>query len=205
MIMSLAAVGMSIGSAQLTAAPPGAPSQASVTSSTGTGTTTFQTSSGVFLYLTALGEEATPAAGRPGLVFPHGFFSFKIANLSSGGTTTITISLPSTVPSDVQYWMYGSTQENRSDHWYQMPLSGVSGDRITFTVKDGGLGDGAPEADGQITGLGGPGIVPQPPAPSPKPPPILFNETEFQTIYATLGSLVAALSTIVVVRKRRVD
>jgi hypothetical protein len=201
MMLMLAVVGASVGSRQVRGAS--APSQASVMTATGTGTTTFLTSAGGFLNLTAVAEEATLRAGKPRLTFPHGFFSFKITDLASGGTTTITITLPSSVPSDVQYWRYGKTPENQIDHWYQMPITNVSGDRISMTVKDGGLGDEVLIPDGQITGQGGPGEVPSP-APSPRPPPISMNESEIRTVYATLGGLIAVLSTTVVVRKRRV-
>jgi hypothetical protein len=201
-MLMLAVAGASVESRQVRGAP--ATSEASVMTATRTGTTNFLTSAGSFLNLTAVAEEATTRAGKPRLAFPHGFFSFKITGLTSGGTTTITITLPSSVPSDVQYWMYGKTPENQIDHWYQMPMTNVSGDRITMTVKDGGLGDDVLSPDGQVTGQGGPGEVP-PPAPSPRPPPISMNESEIRTVFATLGSLIAVLSTTIVVRKRRVS
>jgi hypothetical protein len=132
---------------------------ASVDTATGTGTAYFGPDAGFIATLTAVNEGSLPSAGKPGLQFPHGFFSFKITGLTSGANVTVTIVLPSNAPVGTQYWKYGPTPTDPTDHWYQLPIGDDDGDNvITITLTDNGLGDDILTGqDGEIVDQGGPG------------------------------------------------
>jgi len=132
-----------------------------VPASTGTGTARFSPAAGTIQNLTAVSESSLPAEGKPDLVFPDGFFEFEITGLTPGETVTLTITLPSAAPVGTQYWKYGPTPSNPTDHWYQIPMGDDDGDNvITITLVDGGLGDDDPTANGVIVDQGGPGNPP---------------------------------------------
>jgi internalin A len=119
---------------------------ASVLSATGTGLVTFSTDIGSIIDLVAVAEETLPAVGKPmGASFPHGLFSFKITGISPGATATITITFPSTLPDQTQYWKY---QEGRG--WYQIPIVSHVDNVVVVRVTDGGLGDNDGFANGTI-------------------------------------------------------
>lgn len=126
-----------------------------VASSTGTGTVSFSTSEGTIQGLTAVAEGTLPMAGKPNLVFPHGFFSFRITGLITG-TAVVTIVFPSAVPAGTQYWKY-----HVPGGWIDVTslLGDNDGDNVlTLTLTDGGLGDEDSAANGVIVDQGGPGI-----------------------------------------------
>lgn len=134
-----------------------------VATATYTGTANFASSSGAIVSLVAVPESTLPAEGKPNLSFPHGFFSFQIMGLTNGQTVTVTITLPSAVPEGTQYWKYGPTLDDHTDHWYQLPVGSDDGDNvITITLVDGGLGDDDLIANAVIIDQGGPGN-PSPP------------------------------------------
>jgi hypothetical protein len=143
----------------------------SVNTATGTGTATFATNNGSVTDLTAL---ATTPCGTPpaNLSFPHGFFSFTITDIPAGSTVIITITLPSSMPTNTQYWkcINGS--------WVNVTslLDDNNGDNVlTLTITDGQLGDADGQVNGSISDPGGPGIPrttvfsSQLPPPKPKP------------------------------------
>jgi len=136
---------------------PGQPSSGtSVQTSTGSGTVTLQTSAGHF---TAAAGVANPSpSDAPNLDFPHGFFEFTIEGLTPGQRVFVTITLPDGMLSNTEYWKYGPTTFNTSDHWYQVPLGSNDGDNVIIIVlTDGGLGDDDLTANGVIVDQGGPG------------------------------------------------
>jgi hypothetical protein len=70
----------------------------------------------------------------------------------------VTITLPDPLPITSEYWKYGSTLGNPTDHWYQIPMGDNDGDNvITIELTDGGLGDDDLTANGTIIEPGGPG------------------------------------------------
>jgi parallel beta-helix repeat protein len=165
---------------------------------TGTGVAMFSTDLGTIENLVAVSEAALPEAGKPNLTFPHGFFSFTIADLTLGASVTVTITLPSNMPVGTQYWKYQTGKG-----WYQIPIGDDDGDNvITITLKDGGLGD-ADGANGVIVDPGGPG--------SPPPPPpvggVWVPISKFQLLapWISLVSLimVATASTVYLRHKRK--
>jgi len=133
-----------------------------VSSATGTGTVTLCQAAGTFANLSAARESSIPATGKPSLIFPHGFFKFDITGLTNGESVTLTISLPSAVPTTASYWKYGPTPTDPlNSTWYQIPMGSNDGDNvITITLTDGGWGDdvcGTGTEDGMIIDQGGPG------------------------------------------------
>lgn len=182
-----------------------APSSASVQTATGTGTATFAASTGCFQTLTAVSEGTIPSGGKPNLAFPHAFFSFKIGCLAAGATVTITITLPSNVPVGTQFWKFGPTPDNPTNHWYQIPIGDDDDDNvITITITDGATGDDDLTANAEITDQGGPG---QPITPTPTPKPVggvvtPVNKLEVLAPYLALAGLIVAVSAVVIVRRR---
>ncbi len=131
-------------------------SSASVNTATNTGTATFTTSSGSISGLTALAQSQLTCAPKSGFNFPQGFFSFNIINLIPGTTVTITITFPTYLPINTQYW------ECINGNWvdYTSLLGSNDGDNIlTLTLTDGGLGDADGVVNGTIVDPGGPAVA----------------------------------------------
>jgi len=136
----------------------------SVSTVTNTGTATFCTDQGTVGSLTALPETEVPAAGKPSLQFPHGLFEFQITGLTFGESVTLTITFPSAIPDNAEYWKYGPTPGDPTYHWYQIPWNRISSSVIAITLTDGSWGDDDLIANGTIIDQGGPGW-PWPPGP----------------------------------------
>ena len=137
-----------------------------INTATGTGIATFTTSGGSITGLAA--TNSTPCGIMPGFGFPHGFFSFSITNITPGSTVTITITLPSNVPVNTQYWKCQNGQ------WVNVTslLGSNDGDNvITLTLTDGGPGDADGVANGTIVDPGGPALPGAAPTPSMPPAP----------------------------------
>jgi len=131
----------------------------SVTTATGTGAAEFRLDKGVIENLTAVEEATLSPEGKPVLVFPHGFFSFRITGLISctHETVVVTITLPSAVPVGTEYW------KCHDSAWLDVTslLGDDDGDNVlTLTLTDGGLGDDDGECNGEIVDPGGPGQPP---------------------------------------------
>ncbi|MFA5066174.1 MAG: choice-of-anchor U domain-containing protein [Dehalococcoidia bacterium] len=123
----------------------------SVQTATGTGTATFTTDGASISNLTASG--ATACGALEGYSFPHGFFSFSLANFHAGSTVVLTITFPSAVPAGTQYW------KCINGHWVDCTslLGSNDGDNVlTLTIIDGGLGDADGAVNGSISDPGGP-------------------------------------------------
>jgi hypothetical protein len=125
----------------------------SVNTATGTGTATFTTDNGSITGLTAT---AVPQCRTlSGLTFPDGFFSFNITNVTPGSIVTVTITLPTNMPIDTQYWKCVNGQ------WVDVTslLGDNDGDNVlTLTLTDGSLGDADGVANGTIVDPGGPAV-----------------------------------------------
>lgn len=119
--------------------PEETPTPQTVTDTSGK-TVTFTPSQGK---LENLQKVAQPASVPRGLVFPNGFFSYKITGLTAGATVKVTVQLPQ-----------GSnpTSVVKCNNNVCTPFAGgaVSGNTVTLTVTDGGAGDTDTVA-GQIT------------------------------------------------------
>jgi hypothetical protein len=175
------------------------PPSASVPTATGTGTATFATDAGYIEDLAAVNEASLPTAGKPSLVFPHGFFSFKVTGLPTASpgypaTVHITVTLPSAVPVGTRWYKW-----HASVGWISLPIGSDDGDNvITITITDDGIGDFDP-TDGVILDPGGPG--------SPLPVGgvwVPINKFELLAPWISLVSLMAvAAASIVYVKHRK--
>jgi hypothetical protein len=169
---------------------------------TGTGTVYFDSDPSTLEGLTAVPESSLPEEGKPDLEFPHGFFSFNITLPSTNYTSAIvTMTFPSPLPVGTQYWKYGPTPSDPTDHWYQLPVGDDDGDDvITITLVDGGLGDdvvGAP--DGFIVEPGGPGF-PVPPVGGEAYP---VSRVFVLAPWIVLGVILVAVAAFMVLRKKQ--
>lgn len=115
---------------------------------------------------------AVPAALPPGVSFPDGLFRFTASGCS--GSITLTVTFPTAFSAGVQYWKYGPTSSQTSDHWYTLGAGNnlsLAGNVATFTITDGGFGDDDLSVDGTIIDAGGPSlaatVVPQAAVPAP--------------------------------------
>jgi len=173
----------------------------SVTTAAGTGVVTFESDKGVIQDLTAVSEGTLtcPAEGKPDLVFVHSFFSFSITGLTpcASETVVVTITLPSAVPVDTEYW------KCHDGAWLDVTslLGENDGDNVlTLTLTDGGLGDDDGVCDGVIVDDGGPGQEPPVPIGGIA---VSVNKLELLPSWmgmAALASLVAL--TVALVRRR---
>jgi len=88
--------------------------------------------------------------------FPFSVFSFNITGIDPGSEVIVTINLPSDIPENVEYWVYGPTKGNLDPHWYKTEIGSNDGDNIIIVrLKDGGLGDYNISKNGVITHIGG--------------------------------------------------
>lgn len=105
-----------------------------------------------------------------GVSFPYGEETMVVSgSCGTGYTATITLTYPNAVPTNAQIWKYGkSSPADTSDHWYQLGSANnvqISGNTVSYTVTDGGLGDDDVTVDGTITdpvALGIPSTAPIP-------------------------------------------
>jgi hypothetical protein len=175
-----------------------------IVTSTGSGTAYFDTNTGALSDLSAVNEASLPAAGKPNLVFSDGFFSFTITGLTPGGTASVTLTLPSAVPVGAQYWKYGPTPTDPTNHWYQLPMGDDDGDNvITITLVDGGLGDDDLTLDGVIIDQGGPANQPAPVGAPVGGYVAPVNKLAILMPYLALLGAIAAVTIIVVAARNR--
>ncbi|MGI0027207.1 MAG: choice-of-anchor U domain-containing protein [Nitrosopumilaceae archaeon] len=101
--------------------------------------------------LSAISTSNLATSDIPSGKFPYGLFSWKITGLVIGQKVPITFSFPSTIPSNAQYWKFSTgTWTNLSSL-----ITGISGNTMTISITDGGLGDADGLANGIISDPGG--------------------------------------------------
>jgi hypothetical protein len=123
---------------------------------TGTATATLSGNGGANCGFTSAGF-VQPGSTPAGVTFPQGLFNFTLSNCTQGNSITMTVTYPSAVPVGAQYWKYGPTASNHSNHWYTIPAT-INGNSMTFSITDGGLGDDDYTANGTIADAGGMGV-----------------------------------------------
>lgn len=129
-----------------------------VETATSTGSVHFSVAKGIIENLVAVPESSLPPEGKPEIQFPYGLFEFQIIGLTPGQSVTVTITIPSAVPTTASYCQYGPTSNAPLGEWYQIPMGDNNGDNIiTITLTDGGYGDDDLTANGSIVVQGGPG------------------------------------------------
>ncbi|GAA4424744.1 beta strand repeat-containing protein [Acidovorax lacteus] len=112
-------------------------------------------------FIPLTGHPSSPPAGSaPAAVqFPQGLFDFSTTGCTPGSTLQFSITYPSALPPQAQYWKYGPRAANPAPHWYTIPAT-VAGAVVTFSITDGGLGDDDLSANGTVVDAGGPGFGP---------------------------------------------
>jgi len=79
-----------------------------------------------------------------------GLVEFKIASCADGATVKISVDYGATLPADAEYWKVGTP-------WFKLDAT-VSGSVISFSITDGGFGDGDELKNGVIVDPGGAAI-----------------------------------------------
>ena len=167
-----------------------------VETATGTGTAYFDSDTGTMEGLTAVDEATLPEEGKPDLVFKHGFFSFNITGFT-GQAVNVIITLPSDLPAGTQYWKYGPTPDNHTEHWYQLPMEIIDGNKIRITLVDNGLGDDILTGeDGEIVDRGGTGSP-------PGVPPVAVPVYNIFGLFSLVGILSVVLAVTSMGRRKR--
>jgi hypothetical protein len=113
-------------------------------------------------------DNPSPGNSPAGISFPYGFFEFAVSGMGTGGSTTVTLYLPSNTALNT-YHKYGPTPDDHTSHWYQFMYDGTTGaeifheadrTRIVLHFRDGQRGDDDLSANGLIIDQGGPGQQP---------------------------------------------
>jgi hypothetical protein len=95
----------------------------------------------------------------PNSTLPYGLFKMTVQGCTPGQTQlNLKLVYPAALPPGTQYWKYGKTAADTSDHWYVLPSAVITGNTVSFSITDGGLGDDDLTADGSITDPGVPGL-----------------------------------------------
>jgi hypothetical protein len=149
--------------------------------------------SAFFIALTG-GPKSPPAGTAPAdATFPQGLADFVLTGCTPGATITFTIAYPSPLPEGTQYWKYGPTAAGPAPHWYVLPAT-ITGNTVTFSIADGGLGDDDLVANGTLMDQGGPGV------PVSATLPLL---TQVPTLSEWTAALLALLMLALAIRSRR--
>jgi len=120
-------------------------------------------------FIAAQGNAASPSvAPPPGLSFPAGLLGFVTGGCTPGATVNFELVLPAPLPPGTTYWKFGPTADNRTPHWYSIPVT-IVGASVFFSIVDGGMGDDDLTANGTIADAGGPAIPAAAVAASPIP------------------------------------
>lgn len=85
--------------------------------------------------------------------FPYGVFEFRAEECDVGATIEIVLQFPQALPSDTKHWkLINGTWEDWTNR------VSIVGNKITFSITDGGEGDTDGEANGVIVDPSGPGM-----------------------------------------------
>ena len=98
--------------------------------------------------------------------FPYGFFLFTINDVGAGGSTKVTLYLPTGATAPTTYYKYGPEPApgDTSPHWYDFMFDGqtgaeINGNIITLHFVDGMQGDDdLDDTNGTIVDLGAPAL-----------------------------------------------
>ncbi|WP_460505677.1 IPTL-CTERM sorting domain-containing protein [Hydrogenophaga soli] len=120
-------------------------------------------------FIASTGHAKSPLNLPAGYSFPHGLLDFTLTGGTPSTSATLVLTYPSALPAGTVYWKYGPSPAGfdcanapacAEPHWYRMPASQavVSGNTVTLTITDGGVGDDDLLANGTIVDAGGPGV-----------------------------------------------
>lgn len=94
----------------------------------------------------------TTAPGTPpvGMSFVHGVVSFTATPCTNGSRVTVTLTYPSPVPAGAVLYKYGRTRSSPTTPVYTPVVATLTGNTLTYTIEDGGVGDDDLTVNGQI-------------------------------------------------------
>jgi len=92
---------------------------------------------------------AAPGTPRSGAVVPHGLLKLNTDGCDAGALVTVRLTYPNDLPSGAEYWKWGRTADNTTQHWYRIPAT-LQGRVVSFVLRDGGLGDDDLLANGRV-------------------------------------------------------
>ncbi len=107
--------------------------------------------------VTVFPSNQAPAPPSTVASVPYGLVAYDVT-ICPGGSAEIMLVYPDTLPRKAQFWKYGRTPDNVTNHWYVLPGVIISGNTARFTVRDGGLGDDDLTVDGRIVDPAGIGL-----------------------------------------------
>lgn len=90
---------------------------------------------------------SVPLPPPAGLDFPHGLVQLQATGCTVGSTLTFDLVVPQAVGLSAELWKFGPPSVGANDAWFEFP-GVISGDTITYSITDGGLGDGDGLANG---------------------------------------------------------
>jgi hypothetical protein len=119
-------------------------------------------------YIPKAGHPKSPAQTPPDTTaVPFGLVDFVLTDCTVGASVTMTIEFPAALPAGAGYFKYGVNSSSPTTAvWYQIPAT-ISGNTVTFSLTDGGVGDADGVANGVIVDPGGvfvPQVVSEPAA-----------------------------------------
>jgi hypothetical protein len=83
--------------------------------------------------------------GKPaGFEFANGVIAFRVAGLTPGGTASVVLTFPASIPADAKIFKIDS------GGFHEFPGAVISGNTVTLTLTDGGTGDADRVANGVI-------------------------------------------------------
>ena len=92
------------------------------------------------------------------LIFPHGVFDYELIGCDVGSTVTVITEWPNLFGIS-NYLKYGPTPTSRGKSiWYPPRNLKLQGNKVSYTITDGQLGDDDLTANGVIKDPGGPVI-----------------------------------------------
>jgi uncharacterized repeat protein (TIGR01451 family) len=132
------------------------------------------------------------------LFFPHGVFDYELTGCDVGSTVTVTTEWPNLFGIS-SYLKYGPMPHSQGRSlWYAPRNLSINGNRISYTITDGQLGDDDLQANGVIKDPGGPVIQS-----GPLPEDLLTAVPGLEAAGLALLSALMALGACLQHRRRR--
>ena len=144
-----------------------------VSGTTPGGTVSATVSGGTFLT-----AEFSPGPDQQRILFPYGLFGFT-ASTAVNGLITVTLTYPRAFETGTRVWKY---HRGGLEDWTNLVT--ISGNTITYTIRDGGPGDADQSANGSVTDPLGPA---SPATSIPSPVPTLSEWAQLMLALMVIG------------------
>ncbi len=97
-----------------------------------------------------------------GVTLPYGLLELRLQRGTPGSQATLVLTYPEPLPPGAVYYKFGRTADDQRPHWYPFPGAHISGNTVTLTLQDGGLGDDDLTPNGVIYDPGGVALLAAP-------------------------------------------